>query len=367
MVRRVVALINRLTAACDAAVTLRGMADVASRALTEIFPGSSVVIFEREPGADTVRAVAGANIPRAWQMRAVHLREVPLLDEAFRNPEQLMQRSAVHRGVATSDDALPVGPLQAICGAVPDPAEALYVVLFLANPEPGEAELREVAIETTRRLLSASARLSSGDAERARVLSAIYQAKIEWERTADGLPEVVGLMDRRGRVMRVNRALERWSLGNVKDAIGRDLHAVLHPGCVDVACALAASIASATDGLERSPVSTFEMADSFLDLDLVVEIKVTHDPLGTTSTPAWQRAAFVVSNVTSLRRAQRDLTTLNRTLEQRVVERTAELSTTNRALREEVAQRRKAQESLRASERELEGLSDRLMTAQSAS
>ena len=364
MVRRVVGLINRLTAACDVAVTLRGMADVASRALVDTFPGSSVVIFEREPGGDTVRAVAGANIPPAWQMRAVNLRDVPLLDEAFRNPEQLVQRAAVHRGLAASDDVLPVGPLQAIGGAVPDPVEALYVVLFLASPDPSESELREIAIETTRRLLSASARLASGDAERARVLSAIYQAKVEWERTADGLPELVGLIDRRGRVMRVNRALERWSLGDVKEAIGRDLHLVLHRGCIDPGCALATSIAAATNGLEQSSAASFELADSLLDLDLVVDIKVAHDPLGATTAPGWKRAAFVVSNVTSLRRAERELTTLNRTLEQRVAARTAELSTTNRALRDEVARRRTAQESLRASERELEGLSERLMTAQ---
>ena len=364
MVRRVVGLINRLTAACDVAVTLRGMADVASRALVDTFPGSSVVIFEREPGGDTVRAVAGANIPPAWQMRAVNLRDVPLLDEAFRNPEQLVQRAAVHRGLAASDDVLPVGPLQAIGGAVPDPVEALYVVLFLASPDPSESELREIAIETTRRLLSASARLASGDAERARVLSAIYQAKVEWERTADGLPELVGLIDRRGRVMRVNRALERWSLGDVKEAIGRDLHLVLHRGCIDPGCALATSIAAATNGLEQSAAASFELADSLLDLDLVVDIKVAHDPLGATTAPGWKRAAFVVSNVTSLRRAERELTTLNRTLEQRVAARTAELSTTNRALRDEVARRRTAQESLRASERELEGLSERLMTAQ---
>jgi signal transduction histidine kinase len=71
-----------------------------------------------------------------------------------------------------------------------------------------------------------------------------------------------------------------------------------------------------------------------------------------------------VYNVTSLRRAERELKMLNRALEQRVADRTARLTGINRELREEIARRRTAEESLRDSKVELEALSDRLVNAQ---
>jgi signal transduction histidine kinase len=86
--------------------------------------------------------------------------------------------------------------------------------------------------------------------------------------------------------------------------------------------------------------------------------------MGTLAAAPWHRVAFAVTNVTSLRRAERELTALNRTLEQRVAERTAEITATNRTLRDEVARRDEAERSLRSSQLELQALSERLMTAQ---
>ena len=60
MVRRVVDVISKLAEACSPALMLRAAANVAVHALTELFPGSSAVAFEREPGGDTLRAVAVA-------------------------------------------------------------------------------------------------------------------------------------------------------------------------------------------------------------------------------------------------------------------------------------------------------------------
>ena len=360
MMRRLVNLVTQLSAACDSAVTVRRLADVACRALVDTFPGSLAVVFEREPNLDTLRAVAGANIPEAWQMRAVHLHEVPIIGEALREPARVVQSAAKRR--ATSTPSAP-GAMQAFCGAVPDPVAPVYVLLFLAPPVAQEQELRQVAVETTRRMLGVSAALTAGDAERSRTLSAIYHAKIEWERTADALPEVVGLLDRRRRIVRVNRSLERWMLGTVQDSLGHDLHAVLHPSCGDANCPFRAQLDRAIDALEQQDETKFELSDPMLGLDLAFEFRIASDPSGAPSRP-WQRVAFVVSNVTSLRHVERNLKNLNQTLENRVGERTAELTATNRALRDEVARRRDAEESLRSSQRELEGLSERLMTAQ---
>ena len=363
MMRRLVGLVTQLSAACDSAVTVRRLADVACRALVDVFPGSLAVVFEREANVDTLRAVAGANMPAAWQMRAVHLHEVPAIGEALRDPTRVVQIAAKRRTADGADSSASPGEMQAFCGAVPDPTVPLYVLLFLVPPNQAENELREIAVETTRRFLGATAAITAGDAERSRTLSAIYHAKIEWERTADALPEVVGLLDRRRRVVRVNRSLERWMLGTVQDSIGHDLHSVLHPACGDDKCVFRVVLNAALDELGEKTSTSFELSDPTLALDLAVELRVASDPSGADSVP-WQRVAFVVSNVTSLRHVERNLKTLNQTLESRVGERTAELTATNRALRDEVARRRDAEESLRTSQRELEGLSERLMSAQ---
>ena len=363
MMRRLVNLVSQLAVACDSMVTVRRLADVACQALVDTFPGSLAVVFEREPELDTLRAVAGANIPPAWQMRAVHLQEVPIIGEALRDPARVVQSAAKRRAGDTEGPTLAVAALQAFCGAVPDAVEPLYVLLFLAPPKANEQELREVAVETTRRMLGISAALTAGDAERSRTLSAIYHAKIEWERTADALPEIVGLLDRRRRVVRVNKSLERWMLGKVQDSLGHDLHEVLHPACATEDCIFRRELAVALDALDAQDQAKFELSDPTLGLDLVLDLRVASNPSGLPPRP-WQRVAFVVSNVTSLRHAERDLKSLNQTLENRVDERTEELTSINRTLRDEVVRRRDAEDLLRTSQRELEGLSERLMTAQ---
>src|SRR5512138_3463203 len=63
-------------------------------------------------------------------------------------------------------------------------------------------------------------------------------AKREWETTADSLPQLICLLDEQARLLRVNRTLERWNLGQVTAIHGLDLHSVLHPGCSGIFCYL---------------------------------------------------------------------------------------------------------------------------------
>src|SRR3989442_11088568 len=55
VVRRVIDVISKLAEACSPALMLRAAANVAAHALTELFPRSSAVIFEREAGRGTPR------------------------------------------------------------------------------------------------------------------------------------------------------------------------------------------------------------------------------------------------------------------------------------------------------------------------
>jgi PAS domain S-box-containing protein len=60
----------------------------------------------------------------------------------------------------------------------------------------------------------------------------------QWECAADSMPQLICLVDCEGRVLRANRTLERWELGNVESVRGRDLHDVLHKQCRDPGCPL---------------------------------------------------------------------------------------------------------------------------------
>jgi signal transduction histidine kinase len=218
------------------------------------------------------------------------------------------------------------------------------------------------AVDVVRKLLAWS--MPSVSTIDTGVFAAIMEAKQEWEDAADVLPEIVGLVNRSRRIVRINRAIERWSLGEVRNAIGRDVHDVLHPQCCAHRCDLELLLDCAFGKLDVSPTASFELADRASQKDLVVALNVTERPADGSVENNWSSAALVVSNVTTMRRAERDLKLFNRVLEQRVADRTERLTGINRALRAEVVRRRSAEELLRDSKVELEALSERLVTAQ---
>lgn len=67
-------------------------------------------------------------------------------------------------------------------------------------------------------------------------IQALEQAKQQWQSAADMLPQLICLLDEEGRLLRVNRTVEWWGLGDVASARGHDLHTILHPGCADPDC-----------------------------------------------------------------------------------------------------------------------------------
>lgn len=57
--------------------------------------------------------------------------------------------------------------------------------------------------------------------------NAIERVKQEWEATADGIVQLICLLDRDGRVLRANRTAENWGLAWMKDVHGQYLHDLL--------------------------------------------------------------------------------------------------------------------------------------------
>ena len=90
-----------------------------------------------------------------------------------------------------------------------------------------ESAFRPVGLSrAVRQLIAAGIGVSAGDSERAVTISRVYNAKVEWEHTADAVDAVIAVLDHRKRVVRANRAVERWVGVPVRDAVGRDLQYV---------------------------------------------------------------------------------------------------------------------------------------------
>lgn len=197
------------------------------------------------------------------------------------------------------------------------------------------------------------------------IQAAIARAKQEWECTVDALPQLVCLLDRTGHVVRANRVVEHWGLGEVAAVAGRNMHALLHPACTDPACEWRVRVASAWAHLQHGSVPEFELEDELLARTISVDLRrLPSGPNGRVQDKTF--AVMVVADVTDLRRAGAALQMLNVTLETRVAERTRELAAANEDLRSAINRREVAEEALRVSRDELALLSQQLMRAQEA-
>jgi signal transduction histidine kinase len=200
------------------------------------------------------------------------------------------------------------------------------------------------------------------DTQRVRV--SIARAKTEWETTVDVMPDLICLLDSAGRVMRVNRVVERWNLGSITGVLGRDLHGMLHENCVPESCALQAALLAADSDVRAGEVREFELRDAILERALHVTLR----PMNTVDAEAALNsdccAVAIVADVTALHLAREALHSINAELETRVRIRTDELADANRDLQNEIMRREAAEQALRRSRNELAILSRQQIAAQ---
>jgi len=78
-----------------------------------------------------------------------------------------------------------------------------------------------------------------------------------WRTIVDLMDDVVCLIDRDGRVTRVNRAFEGWGLGELKGALGRAAHEVFHGTCAASDCELACWIQNVVLNRDGGVARTF--------------------------------------------------------------------------------------------------------------
>jgi len=238
---------------------MRGSAQAALAAMATEFGDLTAVLFEPDATqAQTVRVTCGANIPTDWQTGSVPLANVPFVGQALDAPERVI--------VTT------MGTVEIVCGAVPAGSEARYSIALIGH-SPIDIGSRADALDVVRKMLAWT--LPSTSSVDTGVFAAIVEAKHEWEGAADVIPELIGLINRSRRVVRINRAIERWSLVKVQDVIGRDLHEVLHPQCQSPRCDLDRLLEVAFRKLGPEPSAAFELADAVSGRDLLIVLNTT--------------------------------------------------------------------------------------------
>jgi signal transduction histidine kinase len=191
----------------------------------------------------------------------------------------------------------------------------------------------------------------------------IAQAKVEWESTADSLPQMVFLLDENAKVIRANRTVERWGVGRVADIKGRCLHELMHPSCNNSNCYLLSFLDRATRELTFKQFAECEAEDSVLKRHLQIQLRTSHSRTGRQAGTAGPTVA-VVHDITDIKHTEEVLKKFNEELEQRVESRTSELVRANTMLKWEMEERKRAESVLRESEKKLRVLSAELLATE---
>lgn len=190
----------------------------------------------------------------------------------------------------------------------------------------------------------------------------ILQAKHQWESALDALPQLVCTLDEDGRVLRVNRTLEAWDLGEVTSIRGRSVHNMLHPDCHDWNCSLRGHWEEMWRQLGDMPYAECEYQDISLERDLHCLLCRSAGSHYSDGNEEQGHVLLVVEDISRKTSVDRILADYNAELEDLVQERTRQLARVNTRLKAEIDMHRRDKEALREAEKKYTCLMDTTLT-----
>ncbi len=343
----------------------KDIASAAAQCAVSMVPGTHAMVMDVAPDRQSARVLAAANAPFvvAGQDLPLPKGSIPraALDEPLRvhvesDKGGTNQLFSARRDFPGEPDAV------VACKAVPRNDSQSVVLILISDPE--SAPRANDVLMTLSELLIALCAGRDAAMLHTQSLVDIARAKNEWEKTVDALPEVVCLLDQDGNIVRTNRTVERWGLGDVGSVRGMPVHDFLHKGCTSSNCSMRDSVslsmaAQTTNGYLESAVT-----DRLLKRTLIVHTRLIPDLPEADGEQPQPSAVVVLTDISALQHAQQELATLNTDLEARVETRTAALVDANKELSEEVVRRRVAEHDLQISRDELAELTQQLINAQ---
>jgi signal transduction histidine kinase len=336
--------------------TAAALAQASVRWMTMLMPDARVVILTLQPGTRARVVVADAALiahAADFELDAESpLRSALTSDKIVHSPLYTNLQRQLPWSAELGHQRTRVASL-----AVPQVAPHTLITVFHG---PESARVVEAALASLAVLLD-NAIPTSIDANNQRSIS---RAKREWERTVDTLDAVVLLVDAQSRILRANRAIERWQLGTVSGVRGTSVHSVLHGDCHEPTCRLARLLSHQWKRPRTPHPSSFELFEERLAKNVEVTFHSTLPDSAEDDDLDASVGVFVIEDVTELHKTQRKLQQLNDGLEMRVKNRTAQLQASNHDLREQMTRRKIVEQELQTSRDELARLSEQLLKSQ---
>jgi PAS domain S-box-containing protein len=195
-----------------------------------------------------------------------------------------------------------------------------------------------------------------------RNMQQVLQAKQQWESTLDALPQLMCLIDKNGYVIRTNRTLEKWGLGEVTSVRGKHVHDVIHPDCNDWNCELKNKCEDMWARLVDANHVECEYHDSTGGHDLHCSMHRGIKSLYQDGSKEEGYAFLLIENVSQMKHDERAMQDYKQELEKQLLERTIECTRTNAALKGEIQEHRRDGIALRDSEKKYTCLVETTLT-----
>lgn len=147
-----------------------------------------------------------------------------------------------------------------------------------------------------------------------KMIEQIERAKQEWEATVDSLSELVCLLDNQGCIIRANRTIEQWNLGQVMEIRGKRFHELFHSNCSEPKCYLKTFLSRAFEEISQGNSSTCEIEDNILKRHLSIQIRPIPTQRERKRKKTGSFAVIIVDDITERKRIEESLKERNREL-----------------------------------------------------
>jgi len=147
-------------------------------------------------------------------------------------------------------------------------------------------------------------------------LKLIGTAKREWESTTDSLAQLICLLDNCGYILRTNRMVEKWNLGDVKNIKGKKIHDLFHPNCTDPACYMKNFWPEVWERIAQGKPADFEVEDKIIKRYLHFQVRPISPQKYAKDEEISSYAVAVVNDITESKRAEKEKAALEDQLRQ---------------------------------------------------